>query len=227
MKSYLPSLTRQDGLALLMAMIFLLVLTMIGLAGVNSAVMQGRMSMNTLSTEQVFRNVESAMNRAEQVLLSEANLNRFRTQYPLQTTSSDPWEDCVENICPIVPDSADDGLWTAAGNNLQASYHIQFIGYGVLAERGEAEGGGDDEGGGGDEGGDEGGDDGDYGEDPEASVPIPNIFPADVCLAGANQWESCHAATTSEPVPYFRVTARSDAGGNTGRLMLQTIFAIQ
>jgi type IV pilus assembly protein PilX len=64
----MPFLNNQRGSALIISLIFLLLLTIIGVAGMQSATMQERMAGNTRDRNVAFQAAEGAMRGAEDVL---------------------------------------------------------------------------------------------------------------------------------------------------------------
>jgi type IV pilus assembly protein PilX len=67
-KYKMSSLNNQRGSALIISLIFLLLLTIIGVAGMQSATMQERMAGNTRDRNVAFQAAEGAMRGAEDVL---------------------------------------------------------------------------------------------------------------------------------------------------------------
>lgn len=123
---------RQQGVALVIALILLFVVTLVGLAGIQSSSMQERMSSNMYDRSIAMQAAEAALRAAEAALT--ANADNFN-------------KDCTAGVnqCDPFPPStfiggADSGInWVDVGNAYQlndalsagtAQYHIQLLGVG-------------------------------------------------------------------------------------------------
>lgn len=114
------SMNKQSGMALFVSLIFLLLLTIIGVAAMQGAGMQEKMAGNTRLKNQSFQLAEAALREGEGVVVN-GNLS---------------CDACVGNDCrgpdtaTITPSSESsatcDAWFNASGNN--ASYYIQLLG---------------------------------------------------------------------------------------------------
>lgn len=82
------SLVTQRGAALLVGLIILILLTLIGLAGINSSTLQERMAGNHLMLQNAFQNAEAALRSAETDVLQKVRAQNFTPD--LNADSGDP-----------------------------------------------------------------------------------------------------------------------------------------
>ncbi|NMG63686.1 hypothetical protein GPA19_01800 [Azoarcus indigens] len=113
------ALSEQHGVALVVALILLLLVTMIGLAGMRGTTLQERMTSNLYDRELAFQAAESALRAAEAAIVADETA--FQT-------------DCSATACPTTP-SIDGITWIspslALGDLAVAPrYHIQYLGEG-------------------------------------------------------------------------------------------------
>ncbi|MEX2469322.1 MAG: PilX N-terminal domain-containing pilus assembly protein [Pseudohongiellaceae bacterium] len=106
-----PAPQRQRGAILLFCLVFLAVLTMMGLSGMESATLEERMSGNMRDHEVAFNAAESALQGAEAWLVIQNNL-------PVTSTngSTTVWEE--DSMDP----SATDGLYWWDHNNIDPAW---------------------------------------------------------------------------------------------------------
>lgn len=111
----LPSQRGQQGAALIVVLILLLVMTLVGLASLRGTIMEERMSANMYDRSLAFQSAEAALRLAEQRLLAPG----IRGQFP--TTGAA----CAAGLCPTpnpatapVPRAEDPAFagWVAAAN---------------------------------------------------------------------------------------------------------------
>lgn len=96
--------TGQRGIALVIALVLLIAVTLVGLAAIRGTTLQEKMSGNTYDREMSFQAAEAALNVGEHELV--ANLGN----YPLNTTGTD----CVNNNCgpnPVTDPNVAGGDW--------------------------------------------------------------------------------------------------------------------
>ncbi len=98
---------KQQGVALFMALVMLLILTLLGLSSIQSTSMQERMSRNARDSNLAFQGAESAIREAEIMLSNENSL------VPYQAANTNGYYD--------VPGNGDVNLsafdWDVAANN--------------------------------------------------------------------------------------------------------------
>lgn len=96
-----PSRRRQSGIALVIALVLLLAVTLVGLAAIRSATMQGDMAGNFLDRDIAFQNAEAALQAATASLSGTPTI----------------WHDCsaAGTTCDANPTAAADtaGAWQA------------------------------------------------------------------------------------------------------------------
>lgn len=130
---HLPTNLRQRGVALIVALVLLLVVTVLGLASMRGTALQERMSANMFDRSLAFQRSEAALRAAEEAITANWRIADLGGV------------DCSEDTgvaCPLVPDNAfddDDANWidvgaahdvNAAISPGTAQYHIQFLGTG-------------------------------------------------------------------------------------------------
>jgi type IV pilus assembly protein PilX len=71
-----PSLPEQAGVALIVALTLLIVMTLLGLAGVRSVALQEKMTGNTYDRSLAFQSAEAALRTGETLALTQANAGR-------------------------------------------------------------------------------------------------------------------------------------------------------
>src|SRR5690554_6556033 len=85
---------RQSGTALIVALIFLLVMTLIGSTAMRSATLQERMAGNARDWNLAFQSAEAALREAEQFLLATPTLPEFTDQdgfYQINAPTRPQW----------------------------------------------------------------------------------------------------------------------------------------
>lgn len=135
MSAFVRSATprRQRGLALIVSLILLIVVTMLGIAGMQNTSLQERMSSNLYDRSLAMQATEAALRAAEFAITANADIGLDCTP-----TSA--------NLCPTVPDNTFNGTdnsWTlvlppfdvndgvTAG---AAQYHIEIMGDGTTED---------------------------------------------------------------------------------------------
>ena len=106
-----PGMRRQRGVALVVALILLLVVTLIGLAASRGTVLQERMSANSYDRSLAFQRSEAALRSAEAAISANYRITDLGGT------------DCSVAACPPVPANAftgTDATWT----NVAATYDI-------------------------------------------------------------------------------------------------------
>jgi type IV pilus assembly protein PilX len=115
---------RQSGAALILALIFLLLMTMLSTSSMRTATMQERMAGNTRDMNLGFQSAEAALRVAERRLLDETeSLPEFDNTagfYQVNSTARPPW-DGSPNLAGGVP--LDSDLGTAE----PAQYYIEKL----------------------------------------------------------------------------------------------------
>lgn len=109
-----PAFNRQDGVALFMSLVMLLILTLLGLSSVQTTSLQERMSRNARDTNLAFQAAESAVREAEMYLEGTVSLT------PFQTANTDGRYDSTGAPEPILPCAINDPPcfdWQTPGNN--------------------------------------------------------------------------------------------------------------
>ncbi len=90
-------IANQRGAALLVGLIILILLTLIGLAGINSATLQERMAGNHLMHQNAFQSAEGTLRDAERGLLQEVRNQTFTPDFnadsgnPTDANSIENW----------------------------------------------------------------------------------------------------------------------------------------
>lgn len=97
----------ERGSALIIGIVFLLILTMIGVAGMQTSVLEERMAGNLRDRELAFQAAEAGLRDAEEEVLEKAVLPTFKSTYPsskgLYQENATSWE----NIAWEAGDSAE------------------------------------------------------------------------------------------------------------------------
>lgn len=128
------SMNKQHGMALFVSLIFLLLLTIIGVAAMQGAGMQEKMAGNTRLKNQSFQLAEAALREGEGVVENES-----------PGCSACEGDDCRGPDTATITSSADssatcDAWFTTSGGN--AFYYIQLLGTSSrVANRASASGG--------------------------------------------------------------------------------------
>ncbi|GHD48531.1 type IV pilus assembly protein PilX [Marinobacter persicus] len=102
--------SRQDGAVLVVSLIVLLVLTLIGVAGMNTSVMQERMAINSQNSNRAFQAAESTL----QALLDDV----YDSNLDLLRESMQSGDD-LSSVVDVTLDSE---------NNISGSYQARFLG---------------------------------------------------------------------------------------------------
>lgn len=134
MKRTLPPAmpTRQRGVALIVALVLLLVVTVIGLASMRGTSLQERMSANMFDRSLAFQRSEGALRGAERAITNNWQITTLGGE---DCAGSD---DCVNAGTTAFSDGGDN--WTDVGEAFLVNddrspgtpqYHIQFMGTGV------------------------------------------------------------------------------------------------
>ncbi|WP_211165873.1 PilX N-terminal domain-containing pilus assembly protein [Azoarcus sp. TTM-91] len=119
-RPHITALSEQHGVALVVALILLLLVTMIGLAGMRGTTLQERMTSNLYDRELAFQAAESALRAAEAAIAADETA--FQTDCSATACTTTP---AITGITWISP-SLSLGDVTAA-----PSYHIQYLGEGA------------------------------------------------------------------------------------------------
>lgn len=115
----IPHKTNQHGMALIISLILLAVISIIGLAGIQTTSMQEVMSANHYDRELAFQAAETALREAEVRVATDAD---------------DFQNDCSSALCaPLPPQNAQ---WQTATSNLGAlvnppQFYIERMGFGT------------------------------------------------------------------------------------------------
>lgn len=129
----LPQRMAQQGVALIIALVLLVVITLMGLAGMQNTTLQERMSGNMYDRSLAMQAAEAALRAAEAAISANANVGI----------------DCTDegaNLCTTIPDdtfTGTGGSWTAVGAAYvvnegssigSAQYHIQIVNDAAIAD---------------------------------------------------------------------------------------------
>jgi len=98
----------QRGAALVISLIFLLVITIVAVAGTRSTTMQERMAGNTRDRNLAFQAAESGLREGEDFIESLASLGNFDGTNGLY------------GLTDTAPDYTDSATWSTAGNHVTA-----------------------------------------------------------------------------------------------------------
>lgn len=101
-----PGTSAQRGIALVVALILLLLITLVGLAAVSSTIMQQKMTANQYDREQAFQSAEAAVRAASALI-------------PIQPSII--WHNCQAGGVTCVPNPFNDATLTTANINNVAS----------------------------------------------------------------------------------------------------------
>ena len=124
---------RQSGVALVVSLILLLVMTLIGLAASRSTMLQERMSANTYDRSLAFQRTEAALRAAEAAITAN---------WQIATLSGLDCTPTSGNLCDVVPANAFTGTnanWVNVGSAYDVNdslttgvpqYQIQWLGTG-------------------------------------------------------------------------------------------------
>lgn len=107
----LTSLSDQRGAALIISLIVLLVLTLIGVAGMNTSVMQERMAVNSQNSNRAFQAAESTVSALTNQLYAN-DLSLLREA--MQNSSGESSKVTVTNL--------------DSGNGITGTYQARFLG---------------------------------------------------------------------------------------------------
>jgi type IV pilus assembly protein PilX len=128
-----PPARRQGGVALIVALVLLLVITVLGLASMRGTALQERMSANMFDRSIAFQRSEAALRAAEAAITAN---------WEIATLGGTDCSPDTGTACPLVPDNTfadDDDEWidvsgthdvNAAMSPGTAQYQIQFLGTG-------------------------------------------------------------------------------------------------
>ncbi|MBO6812532.1 MAG: PilX protein [Marinobacter sp.] len=108
---YLGHMGGQSGAALIVSLIVLLVLTLIGVAGMNSSVMQERMAVNSQNSNRAFQAAESTVSALTNQLMAN-DLSMLRES--MQNSSGESSVKTVTNL--------------DSGNGMTGNYQARFLG---------------------------------------------------------------------------------------------------
>ena len=124
---FAPSRRNQRGVALIVSLILLVVVTLLGLAGMQNTSLQERMSGNMYDRSVAMQSAEAALRAAEAAISANPNIG----------------VDCTANLCDVIPANTfngTDGTWTnvaapflvnaAVAGGATPQYHIQFVAQG-------------------------------------------------------------------------------------------------
>lgn len=129
----LPGRSQQKGVALFVALIMLLIVTVLGLASMRSTTLQERMSANMFDRSLAFQRSEAALRAAEDAITANWRIA------DLNGTDCSP---ATGSACPLVPANAftaTDNTWRDVGATHRVNtarspgisqYHIDFMGTG-------------------------------------------------------------------------------------------------
>jgi type IV pilus assembly protein PilX len=109
------SIAKQNGATLFTALIFLIMLTMLGVNVAQHSVLEERMSGNTRSRDLAFQAAEAALKQVEKNLIVGENLRQYIPGNPANTTSGTVIAPGFRNINVCLPNSAD--YWNGSGAN--------------------------------------------------------------------------------------------------------------
>ncbi|MCG6940551.1 MAG: pilus assembly protein PilX [Thiohalocapsa sp.] len=125
---------RQQGVALAVGLILLVVITLLSLAGVRNTGMQERMASNLRDRNLAFQSAESALRAAEAALVVDAGSSAASVADP---GDPDYWNDCWEGVrtdCPpAVVHTVDTDAWGIAASPEYRIEHLRAGNYGSLA----------------------------------------------------------------------------------------------
>ena len=115
MTTFIDSLPRQRGAALFISLMFLIILTLIGLSAANVGILQERMAGNVRETNVAFQNAEATLREIEQrlVQISEGGSGGLPATIPV-------WADVIEDLgisrydCTLSGIDPDDIPWQTA-----------------------------------------------------------------------------------------------------------------
>ncbi|MFL1455582.1 PilX N-terminal domain-containing pilus assembly protein [Marinobacter sp. GN3S48] len=109
------SIDNQRGAVLIVSLVILLVLTLIGVAGMNSSVMQERMASNAQNSNRTFQGAESSATALTEILMS-GNLN------------------LLQEAMEAADDLSSTGSVTLdAANGVQTEYQARYLGEVIIS----------------------------------------------------------------------------------------------
>jgi type IV pilus assembly protein PilX len=119
--------TSERGAALIISLVFMLILTIIGAASMQSATLQERMAGNARNIDQAFQAAEAALREAE-VELAKVSVGPFNGSGGLYLSCADPTDTRTSCKEPAWNDHASKG-WKVLANNTVAgvSQQPEFI----------------------------------------------------------------------------------------------------
>jgi len=126
-----PASPQQRGIALVVALILLVVITLVGMAAVRGTIMQQRMTANEYDREIGFQNAEAAMRAAAALVAANPGLIARNCQAGGVVCQSNPFEDSNLPSGGIhsVASGTSAGQFTVSGNSSgQPQYVIENMG---------------------------------------------------------------------------------------------------
>ncbi|KZX79060.1 hypothetical protein A3715_09585 [Oleiphilus sp. HI0009] len=119
---------KQKGAALFISLIFLLILTVLGVSSMNDTIMQGKMSAAIQDGNVALQGSETAVRAAEQAIEAFISTTGFNSTGPFYTNGNAPdpfdasiWVDDVNN-------TATQAAGAVAGQTVQPRYFIELAG---------------------------------------------------------------------------------------------------
>lgn len=109
------SIERQRGAVLIVSLVILLVLTLIGVAGMNSSVMQERMASNAQNSNRAFQGAESSATALTEILMT-GNLNLLQEAM-----------DAADDL------SSTGSVTLDAANGVQTEYQARYLGEVIIS----------------------------------------------------------------------------------------------
>jgi len=131
-----PSIDRQRGIALAIALIFLLILTIFGVTAMNSTVLEEKMAGNTKERNVAFQAAESALRVAENWINAQSAMPGFPNNsiglYTIDSTAAKPnWENVNWSGTQVVTYPNGPGSSSSAsplvGVKTQPKYIIEYV----------------------------------------------------------------------------------------------------
>jgi type IV pilus assembly protein PilX len=123
--------TRQRGVALIVAMVLLIVITLVGLAAIRGTIMQQKMAANLYDRQVAFQNAEAALRAAAAMIPSNPALIARNCQSPSVTCLADPFTDSglPSGAIHSVEVGAASGQYTAGTNAVgQPQFVVESMG---------------------------------------------------------------------------------------------------
>ncbi|MGQ9659627.1 MAG: pilus assembly PilX family protein [Thermochromatium sp.] len=123
-KNALSSDRHQEGAALIVALLFLLIITVIGVSGKGNIALQERMVASTQDRNLAFQAAEAALREGEAAAKAQSKATPPNSGFPGRglytdadsTCPSDAINNCASGLCPI-PDKDCTPRWKASGFN--------------------------------------------------------------------------------------------------------------